>query len=103
MHQKVLVLRFAGFLISLLLTLASYFIIVNPALFHFKVETAVLTILILAVIQSLVQLIFFLDVWHEKGPPWNLTVFVSTISIIFIIIFFSIWIMDHLNYHLMMP
>jgi heme/copper-type cytochrome/quinol oxidase subunit 4 len=29
-----------------------------------------------------------------------LSVFISTISIIFIIIFFSIWIINHLNYNM---
>jgi cytochrome o ubiquinol oxidase operon protein cyoD len=98
--QHALSSRITGFVASLLLTFAAYFIIVNPEFFNFDVSTSVVIIFILALIQSLVQLIFFIHVWNEKGPLWNLGIFVSTVSIIFIIIFFSIWIINHLNYNM---
>ncbi len=93
-------LRVTGFIASLLLTFAAYFIILNPEFFNFDIKTAVIVIFILALFQSLVQLIFFINVWREKGPLWNLGIFISTVSIIFIIVFFSIWIMNHLNYNM---
>lgn len=102
MNQKTVSLRIIGFVASLILTLAAYFIIIRPDFFHLEIRTAVILIFSLAVLQSIVQLIFFLDLWREKGPRWNLGVFVSTISIIFIIIVFSIWIMNHLDYNMMM-
>lgn len=92
--------RIIGFTLSLILTLAAYFIILNPAFFNIEIKTAILIICILALIQSLVQLIFFINVWKEEGPLWNLIIFISTVSIIFIVIFFSIWIMNHLNYNM---
>jgi cytochrome o ubiquinol oxidase subunit IV len=93
-------LRITGFIASLALTLAAYFIIINPVFFNFDVKTAIIVIFMLALIQSFVQLIFFINVWKEEGPLWNLGVFISTVSIIFIVIFFSVWIMDHLNYNM---
>lgn len=93
-------MRIVGFGISLVLTLIAYFIILNPEFFRFDVETAVLVILSLAILQSLAQLIFFINIWKEDGSFWNLSIFASTVSIIFIIIFFSIWIINHLNYHM---
>lgn len=93
-------LRFTGFIASLILTLLAYFIILEPEFFNFEIKTAVVVIFTLALFQSLIQLIFFIDVWHEKGTRWNLVVFASTVSIIFIIIFFSIWIINHLNYNM---
>lgn len=92
--------RVTGFLASLMLTLVAYFIILTPSFFNLDIHAAVLIIFSLALLQSLVQLIFFIDVWNEKGWIWNLGVFISTASIIFIIIFFSIWIMNHLNYNM---
>lgn len=92
--------RFTGFIISLVLTLAAYFIILNPEFFNSNVKTSIIIIFILALVQSLVQLIFFINVWKEEGALWNLGIFISTVSIIFIVIFFSIWIMNHLNYHM---
>jgi len=93
-------LRITGFIASLILTLAAYFIITNPNFFNFDVQTAIIVICVLALSQALVQLAFFINVWKEEGPLWNLSVFVSTVSIIFIVIFFSIWIMNHLNYNM---
>jgi cytochrome o ubiquinol oxidase subunit IV len=92
--------RFTGFIASLILTLIAYSIIVSPEFFNFNIRTAVIVIFVLALVQSLVQLIFFINVWKEEGPLWNLGIFISTVSIIFIIIFFSIWIINHLNYNM---
>jgi cytochrome o ubiquinol oxidase subunit IV len=93
-------MRIYGFGTSLALTFAAYFIILDPAYFHLTVHSAVAVIIGLAFIQALVQLLFFIDVWHEKEGYWNLTVFMSTVTIIFIVVFFSIWIMEHLNYNM---
>jgi len=100
-HQKSLTLRVVGFVGSLLFTLIAFFIIVRPDFFHLSVETAIVILLLLAVLQALVQCICFIHLWKEKGPPWNLIMFVSTICMVVIIIAFSIWIMDHLNYNMM--
>jgi len=100
MHKS-LSSRIIGFAGSLVLTLAAFLIIVNPGLFHFRGGIAVTAILTLAILQSIVQSIFFLNILSESRPRWNLVVFASTISIILIIIIFSIWIMDRLNYNMM--
>lgn len=96
-----LTLRIIGLFASLILTLAAYFIILYPTWLHLENKMATLVIFILAIIQSIVQLMCFINLWREKGPLWNLYVFASTVSIMFVIIFFSIWIMDRLNYNMM--
>lgn len=96
-----LTLRFTGLFASLVLTLAAYFLMIHPGWFDIGNKTATVSIFILAGIQSIVQLICFIDIWREKGPLWNFYVFISTLSIIFVVIFFSIWIMSHLNYNMM--
>jgi cytochrome o ubiquinol oxidase operon protein cyoD len=98
--ERTLSLRITGFILSLSLTLVAYFIILQPEFFNVNIKTASIIIFALALIQSLVQLIFFINVWKEEGPLWNLGIFISTISIIFIVIFFSIWIINHLNYNM---
>lgn len=100
MH-KTIISRIVGYVLSLMLTLAAFLIIFRPDFFHLEVQTAVTFILILAIIQFIVQSICFLNVWGEKGPRWNLLIFISTISIVVIIVVFSIWVMDHLNYRMM--
>lgn len=97
---RALSLRFTGFIASLILTFLAYSIILHPEFFNFDISTAVIVIFTLALVQSLVQLIFFINVWKEEGTLWNLGIFLSTISIIFIIIYFSIWIINHLNYNM---
>lgn len=94
--------RIIGFAASLIFTLTAYFIIRDPEFFHLKIKLAISIILILAVLQAMAQSIFFLHVLTEKGPRWNLLIFISTITVVVIIIAFSIWIMNHLNYNMMM-
>lgn len=93
-------LRATGFIASLILTLTAYFIILHPGFFNFDIKMAIIVIFSLALIQALIQLIFFIDVWKNKDALWNFGIFISTVSIIFIIIFFSIWIINHLNYNM---
>lgn len=98
--QHAIAIRVIGFIGSLILTLLAYYVILHPDFFSFNFHTASSIIFGLALIQSLIQLICFIDVWQEKGPRWNLAIFISTVSIMFVVIFFSIWIMDHLNYNM---
>jgi cytochrome o ubiquinol oxidase operon protein cyoD len=98
--MRQLVRPVTGYAASLVLTLLSYWIIVTPDSFGLQGHLPIMAIVGLALIQSLVQLIFFIDVWKEKGTYWNLVIFLATVSIIFIVVFFSIWIMDHLNYNM---
>ncbi len=93
-------LRIIGFVGSLLLTLAAYFIIVHPEFFHFNIKTAITVIFILAIFQFAVQFLFFLNIWRETGPRWNIAVFISTLTIVLIIVAFTLWIMNHLNYNM---
>jgi cytochrome o ubiquinol oxidase subunit IV len=87
-----------GFTLSILLTLAAYFIVANHLL---SGAMASLAIIGLALIQLWVQLIFFLHLGQESKPHWNLWMFLATFSLILIVIIGSLWIMQHLNYHMM--
>lgn len=90
-----------GFSLSLLFTLAAYFVVVNRLL---SGGMLIATIIALALLQLIVQLIFFLHLARESKPRWNLAIVLSTISIILIIIIGSLWIMNNLNYnHLRTP
>lgn len=86
-----------GYLISIFLTLGAYFSVVGK-LFSGNMLTAV--ILIFAIFQLVVQLVFFLHLRNEKNPRWNLILFLSTASIILIIVVASLWIMANLNYNM---
>lgn len=102
MHQNRVFCRIIGFGLSLIFTLIAYFIMVRPQFFHLNLGMALSSLFILAALQSVVQLLFFLDLMDEKGIRWNLAVFLSTLAIIFTIIVGTLWIMNHLNYNMMM-
>jgi cytochrome o ubiquinol oxidase operon protein cyoD len=95
MHKS-LTSRIIGFTLSLILTAFSFFLISRG-----ECGGTVALILVLAILQAIVQSVCFLNILSEEGPRWNLVVFVSTLSIVLIIVIFSIWIMDHLNYNMM--
>ncbi len=100
MHET-LTLRVIGYVASLLLTLASFWVVAYPEALHLQTQTTILFILIFAGLQAFVQSVCFLHILNEKKPRWNLFIFASTISIIVIIVSFSIWVMNHLNYNMM--
>lgn len=89
---------FIGFVISLALTLASFSLVI------FKIiegQALILTIVSLALIQAIAQLIFFLHAGQEEKPRWSLLVFYFMVLILLIISFGSIWIMHNLNERMM--
>lgn len=86
-----------GFILSLVFTFIPYYLVVE------KVITGtglLVTILGFAVLQMLVQIIFFLHLGREKGPRWQLAFFVSTVGIILVVVVGSLWIMSHLHYNM---
>src|SRR5688572_10662876 len=93
--------RVIGFVTSLILTLTAFLLIVRPEIFPLEKPMIIAILLCLAVCQAVVQSIFFLHILRERKPRWNLFVFGSTLCIILVIVFFSIWIIHHLNYNMM--
>lgn len=100
MHKS-LASRIIGFISSLVLTLIAFLIFMRPDFFHQGLRFDLVLVLILALLQFTVQSICFLTIFDETGPRWNLVVFLSTLSIVLVIIVFTIWVMNHLNYRMM--
>ncbi|MCB1085210.1 MAG: cytochrome o ubiquinol oxidase subunit IV [Chlamydiia bacterium] len=88
-----------GFILSLILAIASYRII---AYHHLTKGVLVVTILALAIIQAILQMVFFLHIGLESKPRWNLAMFLFMILITVILVGGSMWIMHNLNYNVMM-
>ncbi len=84
-----------GFALSIFLTLLAYYITANQLHTGNKLIAA---IIVLAFVQALVQLFFFLHIGQETKPRWNFMVFLSTVFVILIVIGGTIWIMTSLNY-----
>ncbi len=90
--------QFLGFVFSLILTLASYRIVVD---YHLTNGVLIGTLFSLAIVQALIQLAFFLHLGVESKPRWNLITFLFMVLVIVVVIGGSIWIMYNLNYNLM--
>lgn len=87
-----------GFVLSIGLTLAAYYAVVNEV---FDRRGIIAAIVILAVAQLLVQLFFFLHLGKESRPRWNLIVFSFMLLVVGIVVIGSIWIMENLDYNMM--
>lgn len=86
-----------GFILSLGLTCGAYLSVAN----HIAVGNALLGIILgLAVLQLIVQLVFFLHLSRESGTRWNLIAFLFMGLVVFILVGGSLWIMYHLNYNM---
>lgn len=87
-----------GFIASLLLTAISFSLVITQAL---SGHALVYTIIGLAVLQAIVQLLFFLHVGQEAKPRWETIIFCCTVLVLLIIIIGSLWIMHDLNERMM--
>lgn len=88
----------AGFALSIILTLAPFYIVVNELVSGW---TLVFGLFGFAIAQLLVQLQFFIHLGEESKPRWNLIMFLGMALILMIVVFGSLWIMNNLNYHMM--
>jgi cytochrome o ubiquinol oxidase operon protein cyoD len=96
----------AGFGLSLMLTLTAYLLVWRHTKTHHEAishDVLVFMLTGLALIQLLVQLIFFLHLDRESKPRWNLTVLLFAATVVVIVVFGSLWIMNNLNYHQTSP
>lgn len=96
--EKKLGIYLVGFVLCCILTLISFGSIMW---FHFSKMAILITIFATAIIQFLVQLIFFLRLHLQthQGKA-NVMTFVFTGVILLSIVIGSLWIMWSLNYHM---
>ncbi len=97
--RKTFTTYIVGFLGSLFLTIVAFFAVGNRI---FSSDMALYAlILVLAVIQLYVQVVFFLRVNSSKESRLNLLTFLFTVLIIVVILAGSIWIMYNLDINMM--
>lgn len=92
-----------GFILSIGLTLvAFYFGYLHVHSEHITYSHEFLRMLfgILAIVQLIIQLFFFLHLGKGADSKWNLAAFFSTAFIVLLLVVASIWIMNHLNYNM---
>lgn len=87
----------SGFVLSVGLTLATYLLVTHHS---FSREVIIVAIMSLAFVQFIVQLFFFLHLGSDTRPRWKLYVLLFMLLVVGIIVIGSLWIMNHLNYHM---
>ncbi len=83
-----------GFMASIVLTSASFLLVIAGWL---SGQILVYTLIGLAAVQALFQLLFFLHVGQEAKPRWETLVFYFMVLVLFIVVAGSLWIMHDLN------
>ncbi|MBA3722516.1 MAG: cytochrome o ubiquinol oxidase subunit IV [Parachlamydiaceae bacterium] len=83
-----------GFIACIILTATSFFIVATKLL---SGQVLIYTIVCLALVQAVIQLLYFLHLGEEYKPRWETIVFYFMVMILIIIAFGSLWIMDDLN------
>lgn len=82
-----------GFILSLIFTAIPYYMVVNKTASH---DTLVIALLVFAVIQMLIQIIFFLHIGRGPKPLYNVAFYGATVVAILVVVCGSIFIMNHL-------
>lgn len=89
-----------GFVGALLATLAAYIVAVGG--FIDNTSLLALLLLVLALIQLLIQVIFFLHLGEEQKPRWQKLSFIFTSMMLVVVVVGSLWIMKNLDYRMHM-
>jgi cytochrome o ubiquinol oxidase operon protein cyoD len=84
-----------GFIFSVLLTVVPFWMVMNPG--ESSYTTILYVVIGMAMLQILVQLVYFLHMNGSSESSWNTLAFVFTVLIIAILVVGSLWIMFHLN------
>lgn len=87
-----------GFVLSLILTLISFYLVLEANL---VVRNKIIAVIALAIIQASVQLFFFLHVGQDKNARSEAFSLYFTIFILLVIVLGSIWVMTDLNERMM--
>ena len=89
-----------GFALSLVLTALAFWLVMGKLVPHDWILPGIVS---LAVIQLLVQLVFFLHMGSAADQRDNLAIFVFTTVIIAIIVCGSLWVLHNMNANMMLP
>ncbi|ALM53205.1 cytochrome o ubiquinol oxidase subunit IV [Halomonas huangheensis] len=87
-----------GLILSIVLTIIPFGVVMSGG---FGATAMVLTIVITAVAQVLVQLVMFMHMNTKADEGWNFMSFVFTVTILVLVIGGSLWIMYHLHHNMM--
>jgi cytochrome o ubiquinol oxidase operon protein cyoD len=86
-----------GYVFSICLTFEAYFVVVRDS---YSTNKKIVIIIILALIQFVMQLYYFLHLGVNRKSKWKLFVLLFMILIVLILVLGTLWIMSNLNYRM---
>ncbi|MXP27087.1 cytochrome o ubiquinol oxidase subunit IV [Altererythrobacter indicus] len=87
-----------GFVLSVILTAIPFWLVMARPL---DASTTAIAIMVLAVVQMIVHMIYFLHMSPKTEDGWSITSLVFTLIVVFIMMAGSLWVMHHLNTNMM--
>jgi cytochrome o ubiquinol oxidase operon protein cyoD len=87
-----------GFLLSVVLTIIPFALVMQGGLAK---DTLAMIVIGFALVQVVVQLVFFLHMNGSSAQRWNVMAFAFTLLVIAILVSGSVWIMINLRYFMM--
>lgn len=88
-----------GLATALTVTLVAFWVVVGHGVTGGWLQVV---LIVLALVQLGVQLVFFLHLGEEAKPRWQLTAFIFAAIMLLVIVIGSLWIMNNLNYNMSM-
>jgi len=88
-----------GLILSIVLTVIPFYLVMSGAASD---TLTVVAIVVAAIAQVLVQMVFFLHMNGSSGQTWLTASAVYTVFILLFVIVGSLWIFEHLNHNMLM-
>jgi len=84
-----------GFVLSIILTAIPFGLVMDKGHDGFTTDTVLAAILLLAVVQVFVHVVYFLHMDRSAEQRWNVVAFAFTVMILVIVVAGSLWIMHN--------
>src|SRR5690606_41851914 len=88
-----------GFILSVILAAIPFWLVMGEVIPHSG--TTALVMLGFAVVQIVVQMVYFLHVNARSEGGWNMLALMFTVVLVVIVLAGSLWVMHHMNANMM--
>ncbi|UNE54352.1 cytochrome o ubiquinol oxidase subunit IV [Bartonella machadoae] len=90
-----------GFILAVFFTMGSFIPVMYGMMESWTISTKVIYLIGMAIIQIIVQIVFFLHLNSGPDAKWNLSALWFAVICVFVIIGGTWWAISHLNYNMM--
>jgi cytochrome o ubiquinol oxidase operon protein cyoD len=88
-----------GFVLAVILTAIPFWLVMNHVIE--KSTTAGIVLLVLAAVQVVVHMVYFLHMNSKSEGGWTILALIFTLTLVVILLAGSVWVMYHMNQNMM--